>query len=262
MLVHNTYGQGTGESMDDAFPSQDPYPFSAPGSGGVTPAAGAAMSSGPPEFYKEIRMAHAVLGLLAFGLFFPLGSILIRISSFRAAVWLHAAWQLFTLAMTVTTLGIGIRMTRDPTQLKNNFLSEPHTIIGLVTILLLLLAQPATGLLHHKSFRRWGSRTAFSYAHILYGIPLITLGAINGGLGLQLSAEPLKYTVTYGVLAGIVWVLWMFTTLISQTRLESSLYQETTKTTTVKEVPITSQNLNQRERREKRRAVRERGLSA
>lgn len=267
MLVHTSYGQVEGDApggsnggVGDALPSLDPYPFSAPGSGGVNP--GTAISTGPPEFYKEIRMAHAVLGLLAFGLFFPLGSILIRLSSFRAAVWLHAAWQLFTLAMTVTTLGIGIRMAKDPTQAQNNFLSEPHTNIGLVTISLLLVLQPATGILHHKSFRRWGNRTAFSYAHILYGIPLITLGAINGGLGLQLSAEPLKYTVTYGVLAGVVWVLWMSATLISHTRRESSLYQDTTKTVSGKEIPVTNQSLSQRERRAKRRAGDERELSA
>lgn len=170
------------------------------------------MSTGPPKLYQDLRIAHAVLGMLAFGLFFPMGSILIRTSSLRGAIWLHACWQLLTLAMTVSTMGIGIRMVYDPTQAANDFFSEPHTIIGIIVICLLLAVQPATGILHHRSFRHRGSRTGFSYAHILHGIPLITLGAINGGLGLQLSHEPLKYTVTYGVLAGLVWVVWMLIT--------------------------------------------------
>lgn len=248
MLVHASFCQeyrkaseGPNESLDYPRPSSESYPYSAPGSGGVSPAS--TMSTGPPKLYKDIRMAHAVLSLLAFGLFFPLGSILIRTSSLRATTWLHACWQLFTLAMAASTVGIGIRMVYDPTQAANEFFSEPHTMIGIVTICLLLAVQPVTGILHHKSFRRHGSRTAFTYAHMLYGIPLITLGAINGGLGLKLSHEPLKYTVTYGVLSGTIWLWWMFATFNHHHKQQSPvLRKKTNNNESIKHGRIASQN--------------------
>lgn len=257
-MAHNSFGQNYGHPYGD--PNGIPnYPFSSPGSGGAVPAP--ATSSGPPKLYVNIRMAHAVLGLLAFGLFFPLGSILIRSSSRRSTVWLHACWQVFTLAMAVATMAIGIRMVLDPTQAANNFFLAPHTIIGLVTISLLLAMQPLTGFLHHLWFRRTGRRTAFSYAHILYGLPLITLGAINGGLGLQLSHEPLKYTVTYGVLAGLVWIVWMFISIVSQLgRKPPPPTRHTKKTGSDNEDrPAEIQSFS---RREKRRVDRGRGISA
>lgn len=190
-------------------------PYSAPGSGGATTGP-AVVSSGPPATYKQVRMAHAIIGCLAFALFFPLGSIIIRSASFRSAVWLHAGWQLLTLSMAICTMGMGLSMARDPSQADNQFLKEPHTIIGLVVICVLLAFQPATGILQHLNFRRTGRRTGFSYGHLFLGVPLVTLGAINGGLGLQLSHEARMYYIPYGVLAGLVWAVWMSVSLASQ----------------------------------------------
>lgn len=222
-MVPNSNGQDHGDTTENPNGVLN-YPYSAPGSGGEVPADN---DSEPSQLYIEITVAHAVLGLLAFGLFFPLGSILLRTLPHRGTVWLHAGWQLLTLAMAVTSMGIGVRMVRDPAMVDSDFIHEPHAIIGLVTICTLIAVQPATGVLQHLRFRRTGSRTAFSYAHMLLGIPLITLGAINGGLGLRLSEEPMKYTVTYGVLAGVVWVIWMSISVISQVMRDSTAPRRT-----------------------------------
>ena len=38
---------------------------------------------------------------------------------------------------------------------------------------------------------------------------LITLGIINGGLGLRFAADTTKGEIAYGVIAGVVWVTWI-----------------------------------------------------
>lgn len=211
---------GYGDGVEALNGHQESTLYSAPGSGGETTSP-VARASGPPATYKKVRMAHAIIGTLAFAFFFPLGSIIIRSAPFRSAVWLHAGWQLLTLSMAITTMGMGIYMARDPSQAHNEFLKEPHVIIGLVVICVLLAFQPATGILQHLNFRRTGRRTGFSYGHLFLGVPLVTLGAINGGLGLQLSDEPGMYYIPYAVLASLVWVTWMSVSSVSQYRRRS-----------------------------------------
>ena len=38
---------------------------------------------------------------------------------------------------------------------------------------------------------------------------MITLGIINGGLGLQLSGNTTKGEIAYGVIAGVIWLGWV-----------------------------------------------------
>lgn len=42
----------------------------------------------------------------------------------------------------------------------------------------------------------------------------MVLGAINGGLGLQLSANTVKGEIAYGVIAGIVFCIYVFVTVL------------------------------------------------
>ena len=47
--------------------------------------------------------------------------------------------------------------------------------------------------------------------HIWMGRLLITLGMINGGLGLLLSGNSTRgEQIAYGVIAGVIWVSWIF----------------------------------------------------
>jgi len=65
-------------------------------------------------------------------------------------------------------------------------LNQAHPIIGIV-LFVLLFFQPLLGFLHHFMFKKHGRRMVWSYGHIWLGRIIITLGIINGGLGLQLA---------------------------------------------------------------------------
>lgn len=139
-----------------------------------------------------------------------MGAVLIRVFPRRITVWLHAAWQVFTLCIALAVMAMGIWMANG-----NEYMESYHARIGLVAVCGLAL-QPLTGLLHHLRFKRTGGRTLVSYVHIWWGIPLITLGTINGGFGLQLAGSSRTYMIVYGVFAAIIWLGWMGLSFLSQ----------------------------------------------
>jgi len=83
-----------------------------------------------------------------------------------------------------------------------------HPIIGIV-VFALLIFQPVLGYIHHVAFKRYRRRTAWSYAHIWLGRIVITIGIINGGLGLKLANNTRSGEIAYGVVAGLIWLVWM-----------------------------------------------------
>lgn len=179
--------------------------------------------SGDELSRMRARTAHGAIMGLAFALFFPLGSILIRIFSFSGLIWVHAATQLFAYALSVTGLGLGIFIATGPYRRTVRLVSprvrgrianpvqqinDRHPVIGLVVICLLVF-QPFLGVIHHNIFKRSNRRTFWSTAHVWFGRVLITLGIINGGLGLKLSSNTKKGEIAYGVVAGVMWLVWM-----------------------------------------------------
>jgi hypothetical protein len=82
----------------------------------------------------------------------------------------------------------------------------------------LLAFQTAFGLVHHILFKRKGQRQIWSYAHIWTGRTLVTLGIINGGLGMQLGNVSKAGKIAYGVLAGLIWIVWMAVAVVSEFR--------------------------------------------
>ena len=67
--------------------------------------------------------AHGTLMGLAFSLLFPTGSVFMRLFSFRGLVWVHAAFQMFTYAMALAGLGVGVYIAVWPSELKSVGLS-------------------------------------------------------------------------------------------------------------------------------------------
>lgn len=76
-------------------------------------------------------------------------------------------------------------------------------------------------------FKKDGRRTVWSYGHIWLGRIAITLGMVNGGLGLLLAEDAPAFVnfrptrgqiVTYGVVAGIMWVLWVGAVVVGERR--------------------------------------------
>ncbi len=47
---------------------------------------------------------------------------------------------------------------------------------------------------------------------------MITLGIINGGLGLYLAGAAQSLKIAYGVIAGIVWLVWMLLAVFGEIR--------------------------------------------
>ena len=80
----------------------------------------------------------------------------------------------------------------------------------------LLFFQPFLGLAHHHVYVRSQRRTFWAQAHTWFGRGLIVLGVINGGLGMQLTGNTTKGEIAYGVIAGVVLVIYVGIILIGE----------------------------------------------
>lgn len=89
-----------------------------------------------------------------------------------------------------------------------------HPILGLIVVCGLFF-QPFLGIGHHVLFKRKGGPNALTYPHIWWGRILITIGIINGYLGLQLSHNTTTIEVAYAVVAGLIWLVWMGLALLT-----------------------------------------------
>ncbi|KAH7389759.1 hypothetical protein BKA66DRAFT_400083, partial [Pyrenochaeta sp. MPI-SDFR-AT-0127] len=182
---------------------------------------------GPSQSYinsrQKILIAHGVLAALAFVLFFPIGAIIIRLGSFRGVWLVHGLFQFFAYLVYLAAFGIGVWMVNN---LPINLLDSYHPVIGII-VFVLLFFQPILGFVHHLKFKKYRRRTFWSYGHIWLGRIAITLGIINGGLGLLLASDAPAVTgfrpsrgqiIAYGVIAGVMWFLWVAAAVIGERR--------------------------------------------
>lgn len=166
---------------------------------------------------------HGILATVAFAFVFPLGSILMRIVPGRLALWAHALTQLLGYALFLSAAAIGfylVSMFRSPFN-EGTLLTNPatgyHLIIGIV-ILITLFIQPILGLVHHHYFKRLQRRQFWSHLHLWNGRLSITLGIINGGLGIQIANPPSSFKIAYMVVAVVMWSLWLFAAVMGEIR--------------------------------------------
>lgn len=161
-------------------------------------------------------IAHGVLASLAFVILFPAGAIAIRLASFPGVVWIHAAFQVFAYLVYIAAFGLGVYIASEMEMLDHH-----HPIIGVVVLILIFL-QPIFGYLHHLLFKKYQSRTLWSYIHIWLGRIAVTLGIINGGLGLQwadsMNMSSKGGIIAYAVIAIIVWLAWVAASIIGERR--------------------------------------------
>jgi len=124
----------------------------------------------------------------------------------------HGLFQTFAYILYIAAFAIGVYMASHMHLMSNSYVNA-HPIIGIV-LFVVLLFQPILGFLHHTMFKKHSRRVIWSYGHIWLGRTAITLGIINGGLGLRLSQRmhafaPKNGTViAYSVVAGIMWALY------------------------------------------------------
>lgn len=111
-----------------------------------------------------VSIAHGVLASLAFVIFFPAGSILIRLASFRGLWLVHGLFQIFAFIVYIAAFALGVWMTQQaPSQV--NLIGRYHPIIGIVLFVVLFI-QPILGYVHHLQFKKQGRRTLWSYGHL------------------------------------------------------------------------------------------------
>lgn len=183
----------------------------------------------PPGRHQAL-LAHGALMGVAFVALFPLGAIAVRVLSFRGLIWFHAATQIFAYTLALAGMGLGVWIATKPDYIVRSFLFSKfqrnanhtirqqintyHPVTGLIVISLLAF-QPILGLIHHYTFKQYDRRTFWTASHVWVGRVVITLGIINGGLGMKLSDAGRSNEIAYGVLAGLVWVVWMSVVLWS-----------------------------------------------
>jgi hypothetical protein len=173
-------------------------------------------SGGPGGNTRTMLIAHGVLASLAFVILFPSGAIAIRLATFPGIVWIHAAFQVFAYIVYIAAFGLGVYLATEM-----GLLNSYHPIIGIV-VLVALFFQPILGYLHHALFKKHNHRTLWSYGHIWLGRIAITLGIINGGLGLKLADSMHMSSrggmIAYGVIAGFMWLAWVAASWVGERR--------------------------------------------
>jgi hypothetical protein len=189
-----------------------------------TGASGSQGSFGPGANYNDLLKAHGIILPVAFVLMFPIGAIAIRMLSFPGLVWVHAGWMVLSWLLAIAGMGLGIWLANTSRQL-----DTAHAIIGIVAVIA-LLAQPITGLAHHLLFKRHGRPNTATYPHVWWGRAVITLGIINGGLGLQLADNTTNGKIAYAVVAAFMWIVWMTVVVIAFFKSSKRLEGETGET--------------------------------
>ncbi|PQE22204.1 hypothetical protein CJF32_00004588 [Rutstroemia sp. NJR-2017a WRK4] len=226
--IHDEYG-GLKFNLKSAAGGNSANPFLTyvtPASSSTSTASspgGPASFGGFPSNYGSVVIAHGVLASLAYVILFPTGAIAIRMFNFRNLLWFHAWWMVTTYMLALTSLGMAAWLAY-----WTHNLGSAHAIIGFIVAGCLAL-QPITGLVHHILYKRRGRPNTATYPHVWWGRAVITLGIINGGLGLRLSNNTKTGEIAYGVIASVMWLVWMGVIVVAavKTREEKSDESET-----------------------------------
>ncbi|RYP21642.1 hypothetical protein DL765_002103 [Monosporascus sp. GIB2] len=177
----------------------------------------------PGDDAMHYRQIHGILAAIVFVGLFPLGSVIVRVIPGRFAWVVHAITQTVAYIVFIGAAVLGlylvntIQIPPNGASLLETSAINVHPIIGIV-ILSLLFFQPILGLVHHAKFKRLGRRTAWSHLHLWNGRAMVTLGIVNGGLGLGLARASPGSIAAYSVVAAIVWLLWVLAAAYGELR--------------------------------------------
>lgn len=78
------------------------------------------------------------------------------------------------------------------------------------------LLQSCIGIGQHFLYRKTGGRTAVSHIHTWFGRIVLICAAVNGGLGLKLAANTKAGEIVFGVIAGVIALLYTLTVLVKR----------------------------------------------
>lgn len=200
---HDQYGRFTFDPSARGGSTANPFVNANGTSTNATSGASTITNSSQSSKARTIT-AHAVLACIAWIGIFPMGGILIRLFSFPHLVWAHACLQVLGLCLYIAAVGLGLKVAI------GEYTGRYHVIIGL-TLFGIFVFQPLSGYLHHAMFKKYVSRTTWSYVHIWIGRSAITLGMINAGFGFKLRGKTMDNweVVVYTVFAVIMWVAYV-----------------------------------------------------
>ncbi|OTB14196.1 hypothetical protein K445DRAFT_140481 [Daldinia sp. EC12] len=171
----------------------------------------------------QYRTAHGIIAAICFVVIFPGGAILMRLLPSKRTWLYHALVQGLGFILYVVAAALAIRLIEmvrippDGSSLLERSSSNAHPIIGIV-LLVAMFIQPQLGFVHHAKFKRLRRRTFFSHAHLWLGRIAITLGIINGGLGLKLANASQELVIAYSVVAAFMWLVWVIAAVIGEMR--------------------------------------------
>ncbi|KAI1806681.1 hypothetical protein F4811DRAFT_120721 [Daldinia bambusicola] len=169
------------------------------------------------------RTAHGIIAAICFVVIFPCGAILVRLLPSRHTWLIHAVVQIIGFLAYVAAAALAIRLIQmirippDGSSLLERSSTNAHPIIGII-LLVLMFIQPWLGFIHHAKFKRLRRRTFFSHAHLWLGRVAITLGIINGGLGLKLANASQELVIAYSVVAAFAWLVWLIAAVFGEMR--------------------------------------------
>lgn len=158
----------------------------------------------------SLRKTHGIIMSITFVVLFPLAALAMYLPFAKRALFVHAPLQTIGVILMIVGLATGVILGNRVSELDGY-----HQVIGYIIVAVLILAQPALGLLQHMYFRRHGGRSIKGIAHQWIGRSFILLGVINGGLGFNITGPtgsqyvPRGAVIAYGVIAGLVGVLYI-----------------------------------------------------
>ncbi|KAF2208610.1 hypothetical protein CERZMDRAFT_10258, partial [Cercospora zeae-maydis SCOH1-5] len=151
---------------------------------------------------ERVMTAHGVVASLSWAMVMPLGAIAIRRVPSSKAWLIHAGIMTWGLVMFTSAFGMAIW---NMAQWKSDINEFVHTIIGTAVFAFAWL-QPFLGLAHHFMWAKTQKRTLISGLHVYFGRLLISVGMVNGALGLALASVDGPKKWAYGVLVSLVWI--------------------------------------------------------
>lgn len=202
----NPFVSGSGSSSSGGL-SNGSSPVGSGGNGGSS-------FGGIPsdiELIPTFQKAHGILMGTSILLLFPIGAVFMRVVG---SPLLHGIVQVLSLCVLIAGFGLGLRMAHILDILYKS-IGRTHTIFGTVIVILFLL-QPFIGLAHHCLYKKTGGRTPVSHIHIWLGRSILICGAVNGGLGLQLAANSRGGEIAWGVVAGVMALIYAAIVLVKR----------------------------------------------
>lgn len=202
--------------------------------------------SSQPEFDRATRIliVHAVMASLVWVIFIPSLAILLRLNIKSPAILrVHAVGQIMSYIIYIGAAGMGVWLAQQSAAY--GVWHDPHPRLGLA-ILVMAFFQPILGAVHHRVYKKRvlnaqagertkePGRTWVGRVHLWLGRLLIVLGMVNGGLGIRLAsfspfqsdATSNKAGIAYGVIAAVVFALYLIFVIVFEVRRRRALRAE------------------------------------